>query len=247
MSTTSSTIIEPDLTSLGLAAQAQWLAATVARNRARFGGWRMEDGDAGTTDDAPGDTGDSSGEDQGDGDPDPAGADALGDPGKRALDTMKAQRNDARREAEEAKRQRDEALAKLEGREAEFQAEQQRRTIEAEALAKANDRIVRAEIRAQAAGKLNDPADALLYLNPADFEVGEDGELDQAAIEAAVEDLVSKKPYLAAQGGPRFRGDPDAGARKESAKSIDDQIAEATAAGNHQLAIALKRQKAATT
>lgn len=36
-----------------------------------------------------------------------------------------------------------------------------------------------------------------------------------------------------------------AGARPAAARGIDDQIAEATAAGNHLLAISLKRQKAA--
>lgn len=42
----------------------------------------------------------------------------------------------------------------------------------------------------------------------------------------------------------RFKGSADGGARRESQPSIDDQIAEASKAGNHALAISLKRQKA---
>lgn len=96
-------------------------------------------------------------------------------------------------------------LAKLQGREAEYAAEQERiktqREADAAALTKANARILKAETRAVAAGRLADPEDALRYLNLADFQVGDDGEVDRAAVTAAVEELVKSKPYLAAQGG----------------------------------------------
>ncbi len=136
-------------------------------------------------------------------DPDPAGAEALGDPGKRALDAMKADRAAAKEQARVEKARADALQARLDGKEAEHAAEQQQRTVEAAALAKANDRIRKAEVRAAAAGVLTDPADALRYLDLEQFEVGDDGEVDAAAIKAAVEDLVKSKPYLAAQsGGP---------------------------------------------
>lgn len=107
-------------------------------------------------------------------------------------------------------------LAKLQGKEAEYAETQKARETEAAALAKANERILKAEIRAAAAGKLNDPADALLYIDLTKFEVGEDGEVDTAAVTAAIEDLAKNKPYLAAQGGRRFQGDADGGARKDT-------------------------------
>lgn len=101
---------------------------------------------------------------------------------------------------EEAEQLRGE-LAKLQGKEKEFEEQAKARELEAQALAKANDRILKAEVRAAAAGKLHDPADALRHLDLSDFEVGEDGEVDTAAVTEAIEALVKSKPYLAAQGG----------------------------------------------
>ena len=109
-----------------------------------------------------------------------------------------------------------ELQAKIEGKEKEYAAEQERRKVEMEALSKANQRILKAEIRAQATAKLADPADALLYLDMSSFEVGDDGEVDAQAITAAIDDLIASKPYLAAQ-GRRFQGGADGGARKDSA------------------------------
>ena len=182
-------------------------------------------------------------------DPTPAeqvpGEEALGDPGKKALDAMKAERNAARAEAKARADEIAQLRAKIEGREAEYAAEQERRAGEAAALAKANERIVKAEIRAAAAGKLADPADALRYLDVSSFEVGDDGETDAAAIAAAVDDLITTKPYLAAQ-GRRFQGGGDGGARNSHQPSLDDQIAEAQKAGNWRLVLQLQNTKLAT-
>lgn len=104
-------------------------------------------------------------------------------------------------------------LAKLQGREAEYQEQLKARQMEQAALARANERILKAEIRAAAAGKLEDPDDALSFLDLSSFEVGEDGDVDTDAIARAVEDLVKAKPYLAAKGGRRFQGTADGGAR----------------------------------
>jgi hypothetical protein len=132
---------------------------------------------------------------------DPAGAEALGDPGKKALDAMKQARNEARQQAQQAQTELAALKAAAEGREAEHKAELERQRIEADALGKANERILKAEIRAAAAGKLADPSDALRYLDLADFEVGADGDVDTAAVTGAIEALAKSKPYLAAQGG----------------------------------------------
>lgn len=172
------------------------------------------------------------------------GATALGDAGKKALDAMKADRNAARL-AEKAANDRLAALeAQIEGREAEHAATLAAQAVKDEALSAANQRILKAEVRAQAAAKLNDPKDALLYLDLSGFEVGEDGEVDGDAVASAIDKLITDKPYLAAQ-GTRFKGEADGGARKEPPADLDGQIAAATAAGQHQLAIALKQQRAA--
>lgn len=147
---------------------------------------------------------------------DPPGAEALGDPGKKALDSMKA---DVKAAKAEAKRVADEFAAfkaAAEGKQAEFEAAQKAREVEAAALSKANERILKAEVRAAAAAKLADPADALRFLDLSGFEVGPDGEVDGAAVASAIDSLIKDKPYLAAQ-GKRFQGDADGGTRKESA------------------------------
>jgi hypothetical protein len=107
-------------------------------------------------------------------------------------------------------------LAKLQGKEAEFQAAQEAKRLQDQYLTQANERILKSEIRAAAAGKLSDPADALSFIDLSSLQVGDDGSVDSAAIEAAITNLIDNKPYLAAQ-GKRFQGDPDSGARKESA------------------------------
>jgi hypothetical protein len=172
------------------------------------------------------------------------GAAALGDAGKKALDAMKAERNEAKAEAKRFADEFAALRAQVEGREAEHAATLAAQAVKDEALSAANQRILKAEVRAQAASKLNDPKDALLYLDLSGFEVGEDGEVDGDAVAAAIDKLITDKPYLAAQ-GTRFKGEADGGTRKESAPDIEADIAAATAAGQHQLAIALKQQRAA--
>lgn len=140
---------------------------------------------------------------------------ALGDAGKKALDAMKAARNEAKAEAKRIADELAALKAQVEGKQAEFEAEKKAREAESAALTKANERILKAEIRAAAAGKLNDPKDALSFIDLSAFEVGADGEVDGDAVAAAIDDLIKTKPYLAAQ-GKRFEGDADGGTRKES-------------------------------
>ena len=148
---------------------------------------------------------------------DDAGSDQLGDAGKQALDRMKGQRNAARDElrAFKALGLTPEQIAALTAPKDGDQPDPEkiRRDAEAEATRKANSRIIRSEIRAAAAGKLADPADALAYLDMSRFEVDDDGEVDQDEVAEAIDDLLKKKPYLAAQGRPRFQGDADGGPR----------------------------------
>lgn len=139
----------------------------------------------------------------------------LGDAGKRAIDAMKAERNEAR----DALKSAQDALAALQaqaaGKEAEHAAQVAAQKVKDEALAVANERILKAEIRAAAAGKLADPADALAYVDLKQFEVGENGDVDSTAVQAAIDELITKKPYLAAQ-GQRIQGGADNGARNDA-------------------------------
>jgi hypothetical protein len=110
-------------------------------------------------------------------------------------------------------------------------------------MARANQRLVRAEVKAAAAGILTDPNDAAQFLDLTKFEVGDDGEVDADEVKAAIADLVKRKPYLAASAG-KFVGTADQGARKKQAgPSLDDQIAAAEKARDFPRAIALKRER----
>ncbi len=71
----------------------------------------------------------------------------------------------------------------------------------AEVMAKANARLVAAEVRAQAAAaKFRDPLDALAHLQASGIlgqvKVTDDGDVDAAAIKVALETLAKDKAYL---------------------------------------------------
>jgi hypothetical protein len=141
---------------------------------------------------------------------------ALGDAGKKALDAMKAKWKEAEAKAKAEAEARATLEAKIAGKEAEHQAAQEAQRLKDEALAAANERIKKAEVRAAAASKLTDPQDALRFLDLSEFEVDSDGAVDSAQIAKAIDDLIASKPYLAAQGG-RFKGSADGGARNDTA------------------------------
>jgi hypothetical protein len=148
-------------------------------------------------------------------DDDPDGADDLGDKGKQALDRMKAKLKAERDKRKAAEAERDQLKAG-QGKDGQ-DPERIRSEAEQAATAKANARIVRSEVRAAAAGKLADPRDALRFLDLEQFEVDEDGQVDEDEVADAIDQLVKDKPYLAAGAGkpqPRFQGTGDGGARK---------------------------------
>ena len=99
--------------------------------------------------------------------------------------------------------------------------EQIRREAEQAAADKANARLVRAEVRALAAETFTNPADALHNLNLDEYEVDEDGELeDPDAVKKALADVLKKNPHYAKKGstpkpdrsqGPRGDNKPDPG------------------------------------
>lgn len=144
--------------------------------------------------------------------------DGLGDKGQKAL----AAERKARRDAEKARKALEAELADLKAKSAGTQqddaqkaADQARRDADAAVNAKANARILAAEVRAAAAGKLADPSDAARYLDLSEFEVAADGSVDSDAITEAISDLIKRKPYLAAT-AQGFQGSGDGGARGAS-------------------------------
>jgi hypothetical protein len=124
---------------------------------------------------------------------------------------MKAERNAERLRAKELQAERDALRAQLEGREAEHAKEQERQQAKDEALAAANKRILAAQLKLEAKGKLADPSDAGLYINLDEFDVSDDGDVDADALRGAIEDLLARKPHLAAD-NRRFDGAADQGA-----------------------------------
>lgn len=147
----------------------------------------------------------------------------LGPAGEKALQAEKD-----RRKAESAKRRA--AEDRIKALEAQLKQppegdEPDLESIRADAAKEANlaaaQRIVKSEVKAAAAGKLADPADAYKFLDLTEFEVDDDGNVDEAEIAEAINDLLERKPYLAAQGGTKKQhGSADGGARKGQSRPI---------------------------
>lgn len=187
----------------------------------------------------------------GDLDPDPAGADDLGDKGKKALDTMKA------RWRAEQKRAR-EAEAKLAARDApkdgdELTPEQIKAAAKAEALAELRAPLFQTQAKSAAlALGFNDPADALLLVSATDFEVGSDGTFDAEELNDKLSEVLAAKPYLAKTHQPGQPGTPaprtvapaQAGGTPKT-PTLDERIAKAAADGNVDLQISLQNMKLA--
>ena len=147
---------------------------------------------------------DEDGTDDEDDGEDPEGAEALGDPGKKALNAMKQERNEQRKLARQREAEIAELKKQLEAKDRspeENELEQARAEARAEEREKANARILRSEVKSAAAGKLRNPADALKFLDLTDFGVDDEGNVDAEQVQEAISDLLDEKPYLAAQGG----------------------------------------------
>lgn len=88
---------------------------------------------------------------------------------------------------------------------------------EKEANARVAERIVRTEMKAAAKGRIADPNDALLFIDLKQFDVADDGSVNETDLNDAIEELLKQKPYLAAQ-SRRFQDSADGGSRNDSAK-----------------------------
>jgi hypothetical protein len=130
---------------------------------------------------------------------DPPAPEGLGDAGKRALDAER----EARRAAEARAKELD---AELEKFRAASMSDQEKAIKAAEKAAAAeadkrwSERIVRAEAKAAAAGKVVDVNAAVRLIDLSAIPMT-DGEVDAKALAAAIDGLVTDYPFLAATAG----------------------------------------------
>lgn len=175
----------------------------------------------------------------------------LGDAGKKAIDAMKAERKTAVDAAKAEKKRADALQAQIDSLNKpaeEIALDKARQEGRTEAAKAADVRLVRAELKAAAAVKLANPADALAFINPTKFEVDADGEVDSDALNKAIDDLLIERPYLASGRPVPFQGGGDGGAKPEPKPeaSLDEQIQAAQLAGNWKAVISLENQKLAS-
>lgn len=187
-----------------------------------------QDDDAGDGTEGSDETGDAGEEEEGDsGDGGEEADKPLRAAGTRALESEKARRKaeaERRRTAEARITELEKQLSADKQADAGPDPEQIRREADAAATERANQRILRSEVRAAAAGKLADPRDALRFIDLAKFEVDDDGQVDEDEIADAISDLLKDKPYLAVPTRQRFQGGGDGGARTKS--SAPSQVTE---------------------
>jgi hypothetical protein len=150
-----------------------------------------------------------------DADPDPA-APAADDPDKGAKTALIAERK-ARKDAERKLAEAEQKLADKDKPADELALEQARRDAETSALAKANVRIVRAELKAAAAGKVKRPDLLLKVTDLSAIDVDDNGDPDSDALQEAVTAFLTEYPELAVDGS-KFTGPADQGARGKAAK-----------------------------
>lgn len=134
---------------------------------------------------------------------------------------------DLERKLKEALKQNDkyksmeEEYAKLQGREAEYQKTKELAEIQQQAIANANQRVLKSEIRAAAASVLENPSDATIFLDLSKFTVSDDGETNSEEISNALGALVKERPYLAKrQQNTGVVSTPPSGARNQTVQQL---------------------------
>lgn len=159
--------------------------------------------------------------DAADDEPEPDGADQLGDAGKKALDRMKSERAAAKKAAAAEKKRADNLARKVAEFEDRDKTEAERLASRAEAAEKraeaAVSRALKAEVRALAAADFADPEDAAAFLDLPQYAA--DGEIDTDGLREALDELLERKPHLrraapAEPAKPRPKPDPGQGSRQ---------------------------------
>jgi len=151
------------------------------------------------------------------------GEDALGDAGKQALDRMKAERAQAVKEAKDLRKELESVrLSSLS--DAEKAVELARTETRAETLRNVGGRLVDAEVRAAAAGRVSaDQVEALLEGLDRSRFITDDGDVDRDALAL----WVARFAPAPASGPQRPFGDVGQGARTTSPASTGDMFAAA--------------------
>lgn len=176
----------------------------------------------------------------------------LGDAGKKAIAAERVRAKAAEKRATAAEK----ALADAQS----AQMSEQERAVEAarnegraEVSEKTTRRLFAAEVKAAAAGKIQDPdllgdADiAQRLLGLTEIPVDDAGDIDTEAISVALAALVAAKPYLAAPAGTqRPTGNANGGAMTATkAASRDERLAEAMKNGDSRTAISITNERLA--
>jgi len=172
-------------------------------------------------DDEPGDDEpDETGDDTGDGDEDKP----LGPQGEKALQAEKDKRKQAAAKARAAEAENAKLKAELEKLRGDGSKDGKKddgpsaEDIKAEARKEAQAEVLREraldKVEAKAAKLFADPEDARALLADKVDEFIDGTQIDLDAITEALEELLKRKPHLAAQGGKRFEGSADQGSRK---------------------------------
>lgn len=149
----------------------------------------------------------------------------LGPEGMSALTKERDANAQLRAELARAHKERDDLKSKHQTAEEKALEEAEKRGQEKAAL-EANRRVVRSEARVAATGKVADIDDAITLLGDLDQFIGKDGEVNEKAISKAIEDLVKRKPYLAAPGG-KATPLPGGSATQTSGTTMNDAIRDA--------------------
>lgn len=155
----------------------------------------------------------------------------LGEAGEKALAEWKKRAKAAEKQAKEYEQKvaEQEEATKSEHEKALDKARKEAAdAAKAETVGEFRKRILRAEIRTAAAGKLADPSDAVALLDlDLDEVFDEDGEVKAEEINSAIADLLERKPHLKADPHDgRPSGDADAGKGSGGAKSPEDMTPE---------------------
>lgn len=146
---------------------------------------------------------------------DDTGDRSLGAPGEKALEHWKTRAKAAEAKAKEAAAlsKEVEELRDAKRTELERAVERARKEGETQALQNANSKIVRLTIRSLARETFADPSDADV-IDAAQFEVDDDGNVDEKAVSEALAALLKEKPhYRKATDSKKTSGSADQGAR----------------------------------
>lgn len=206
---------------------AAWLTETFERNRQLYAGWSMEgDDDAPKDDDA-----DDGGDDQDD-DADDDSGDKDKDDDTNSLEYWKRRSRQNEREARKWRNQAEGKSTKPPAK-SEKGDDPDPAKIREEAREEARREVLREriedKIEAKAGAFGNARLAVLALLDQHDHDDFLDGDkIDVEAITDALKELGEKQPNLLAQGGKKFKGDPDNGPRKEAPsrpKSLGDAVA----------------------